>query len=134
MKCQLEHANISVQSIENAVKFLTTAFPHFQIRGGSKPGEASRWVHVGTEDSYIAFAEKPDRTSPAGLGIQHLGFVVDDAAAVYARLKEAGYKEGYIPEPHPHRKRIYFHDADGLEWEFIEYLSDEPSKRNDYLL
>jgi hypothetical protein len=33
---------------------------------------------------------------------------------------------------HPHRLRAYFYDEDGIEWEFIEYLSNNPSERNDY--
>ncbi len=27
---------------------------------------------------------------------------------------------------------IYFLDAEDLEWEFVEYLSDDPKERNDY--
>jgi len=38
------------------------------------------------------------------------------------------------PHPHPHRKRVYFLDNDGGEWEFVQYLSDEPGQRNDYAL
>jgi hypothetical protein len=47
-------------------------------------------------------------------------------------IDEAGYREGLVPEPHLHRKRVYFHDADGLEWEFVQYLSDDPAGRNDH--
>jgi hypothetical protein len=61
-----------------------------------------------------------------------VGFVVDAAATIKQRLNEAGYQQGFIPAAHPYRTRIYFVDPDGLQWEFVEYLSDEPGKRNDY--
>jgi len=37
-----------------------------------------------------------------------------------------------VPEPHPYRKRVYFSDRTGFEWEFVQYFSDEPKERNDY--
>jgi len=33
---------------------------------------------------------------------------------------------------HPHRKRVYFHDADGNDWEFVQYFTADVAKRNDY--
>ena len=44
----------------------------------------------------------------------------------------AGYREGFVPDPHPCRKRVYF--IDGNEYEFIQYYSEEFAQRNDYLL
>ena len=35
-------------------------------------------------------------------------------------------------EAHRHRKRAYDHDRAGLEWEIIEYLSDDPAEFNAY--
>ena len=61
-----------------------------------------------------------------------MGFVVDDAEAVKRRCLEAGYKEGFVTGPHPYRKRVYILDKEGLEWEFVEYLSEDVEKRNDY--
>jgi hypothetical protein len=37
-------------------------------------------------------------------------------------------------DAHPYRKRVYFHDLEGNDWEFVQYLSDDPAKRHDYEL
>jgi len=75
--------------------------------------------------------ETPEMGFPAE-PLNHLGFVVDDADALAARLQAAGFREGFITPAHAHRKRRYFFDADGLEWEFVEYLSDDPAEYNGY--
>tara|TARA_B100000287_G_scaffold98685_1_gene90747 strand:+ start:580 stop:744 length:165 start_codon:yes stop_codon:yes gene_type:complete len=33
---------------------------------------------------------------------------------------------------HPHRHRYYFFDHDANEYEFVQYLSEDPSERNEY--
>jgi hypothetical protein len=38
------------------------------------------------------------------------------------------------PNAHPYRKRVYFYDPEGNDWEFIQYLSQDPAERNDYKL
>lgn len=130
MPTNLEHANLAVSSIEKTIRFLTTAFPEFHVRGQGDV-EGQRWVHVGTNDTYLALNEVSRNAELAG-PLNHLGYVVDDVDAVANRLLAAGYREGFIAPHHPFRKRRYFHDADDLEWEFVEYLTDDPAKRNDY--
>jgi catechol 2,3-dioxygenase-like lactoylglutathione lyase family enzyme len=143
MAARLEHANINVRSIDEAIRFLTTAFPEFRVRGrGEKEGQP--WVHVGTENSYLAlneFQDEPGTGDADGVSaanefgsepLNHLGFVVDDAEALAKRLKSAGYREGFVAPPHRYRIRKYFLDADGNEWEFVEYLTDDPAKQNEY--
>ena len=66
--------------------------------------------------------------------VQRGEVVVDDLDAVAERLRSSGYKEGMSAMDHPHRRRIYFFDDDGNEYEFVEYLSTEASERNDYRL
>lgn len=138
MSGRLEHANLTVSDLDAAIDFLLTAIPEFRIRGRGTGPEGKRWVHVGSETSYIAINEAdPEEDGPTAAkwrGVNHLGFAVDDAEAVKGRLVAKGYREGYIPETHPHRKRIYLHDRDGNEWEFVEYLSDDVAERNDYAL
>ena len=142
MAVQLEHANITVQNVDEAIRFVTTAFPDFKIRGEGQVDHGSgprRWVHVGTEATYLALEEAslPPQSARAGAsepGFNHLGYVVDDVVALAERLRAAGYREGFKPQPHPHRTRVYFLDADDNEWEFVEYHSDDPAKRNDYSL
>ncbi len=136
-QCCLEHANLTVRNLDEAVRFLTTAFPHFEVRGrGTSNGRP--WLHIGSETTYIAFNEATlkdsDREPCDESGFNHLGFVVDDADLIANALRDAGYREGIQAEPHPHRKRRYFYDTDGTEWEFVEYLSETSDERNDYLL
>lgn len=132
MANQLEHANIRVKNIDETIKFLTTSFPDFRVRGGRRDDEVN-WVHIGTDETYLALNEDARTEVRQDPGLNHIGFVFDDADALRKRLEEAGYKECYIPrESHPHHKRTYFHDGNGMEWEFVQYFSDDPVERNDY--
>lgn len=128
---ELEHANIRVKNIDETVAFLTTAIPTLRVRGGGGSG-SERWVHVGSDRSYVALNEDNRRDRQKGPGFNHLGFVVDDWKAVRDRLEGAGYSEGSVVPGHPHHKRIYYVDGNGLAWEFVEYFSDDPAQRNDY--
>lgn len=137
MAIRLEHANINVRDIDKTVKFLGAAFPDFRVRReGTNNGR--RWMHYGTDDTYIALneasLEPAEQWVPyAGKpGINHLGYEVDDVDALQERLAAAGFKDSTYPNNHPHRKRVYFYDADGNDWEFVQYYSDAPQERNDY--
>lgn len=142
MDFYLEHANITVSNIDETIKFLTTAFPDFKVRGGGESetgGVIRKWLHIGTDETYIALEsvsskDEGSRRPYRDVGINHIGFVVKDVEVITRRLKEAGYKESISVEPHPYRKRVYLYDSDGIEYEFIEYLSDDFSERNDYSL
>jgi catechol 2,3-dioxygenase-like lactoylglutathione lyase family enzyme len=140
MAVRLEHSNISVRDIEAMVRFLRTAFPEFRVRGEGQSRDGSRWVHVGTDDTYIALSPAregsqrnwvPYRGEP---GVNHLAYEVDDAESLRTRLKAAGYRESTPPNAHPHRKRVYFYDPEGNDWEFVQYFSQDPAERNDYKL
>ncbi len=52
--------------------------------------------------------------------------------ALRERLRTAGYQDSTVPNGHPHRQRVYFHDPEGNDWEFVEYRSEDPAERNDY--
>ena len=136
MKGRLEHANIRVRSLDDDVDFLLTAVPSFRIRGEGVGSDGRGWMHVGSDDSYLALSEAPDSgDEPDSFrwhGVNHLGFEVDDAESVKRRLEAKGYREGFVAGPHPYRKRIYFLDREGNEWEFVEYFTDDVAKRNDY--
>jgi catechol 2,3-dioxygenase-like lactoylglutathione lyase family enzyme len=138
MTVRLEHANLIVRDIDATIRFLQTAFPEFRVRFDDRQCGAGRWAHIGTDDCYIALtestAEPGQRWTPyAGLpGVNHLAYEVDDVEALRERLRSAGYKDSTVPNNHPYRKRVYFYDPDGNDWEFVQYLSDDPAKRNDY--
>ncbi len=135
MESYVEHANISVTDVDEAIRFFTTAMPDFRIRHDTGPVD-NRWIHLGTDTTYISINQMPDhaegRFQRGSPGYNHVGFVVADADALRSRMLAAGYQEGFVPEPHPHRKRVYFIDNNGMEYEFIQYYSDDFAKRNDY--
>jgi catechol 2,3-dioxygenase-like lactoylglutathione lyase family enzyme len=135
MTVRLDHANVNVRDLDGTVRFLATACPELRVRGaGTYYG--SRWVHVGNDDAYVALYETRARAEerPAASGLNHLGFEVDDVDAVRARLAAAGYRDVTTPNAHPHRRRIYFEDAEGNDWEFVQYTSDDPAERHDYAI
>jgi catechol 2,3-dioxygenase-like lactoylglutathione lyase family enzyme len=140
MTVRLDHANLAVRGLDEAIRFLRAAFPEFRVRGEGRTWQGARWVHLGTQELYLALSEAPVAPAEAWKpyagtpGLNHLGFEVDDAEAVRARLAAAGYEDSTVPNAHPYRKRVYFHDREGNDWEFVQYLSDEPAKRNDYAL
>jgi len=137
MEIRLEHANIVVRDIEATTRFLSAAFPEFRVRREGL-NEGRRWMHIGTDDTYIALNEASGEPAEKWVpysgkpGVNHLGFEVEDVAALRDRLAAAGFKDSTYPNNHPHRQRVYFHDADGNDWEFVEYYSDDPAERNDY--
>jgi catechol 2,3-dioxygenase-like lactoylglutathione lyase family enzyme len=140
MIVRLEHANLCVHDIDGVVRFLKTAFPEFRVRHDAVDQNGSRWVHIGTDETYIALYEARPGEEPRGRpysgrpGLNHLAYEVDDVTALRGRLHAAGYQDSTVPNTHPHRKRVYFYDPDGNDWEFVEYLSKDPVKRHDYEL
>ena len=133
----LEHVNMTSTDLDETIRFLLTAMPEFSIRGEGEGEKTRRWVHIGTEDSYLCIedrgaTEKGPHQPYVHPGLNHIGFVVDDASAIAKRLIEAGYSQGLTYLDHPHRHRYYFFDHDGNEYEFVQYLSDNPEERNKY--
>ena len=138
MKTRLEHANLSVRDVEAVLGFVQAAFPDFRIRMEGQGWQGERLVHVGNDDSYLSLsearAESAERWVPYSgkPGVNHLGYEVEDVEALRRRLIDAGYQDSTVPNAHPHRRRVYFHDPEGNDWEFVQYLSDDPAQRNDY--
>lgn len=134
---KLEHANLNVHDIDAVVRFLMTAFPDFRVRHDHREPDGT---HVGNQETYIALNTANPNEPPRGApykgrpGLNHLAFEVDDVDEMHARLLAAGYRDSTLPNAHPHRKRIYFYDPEGNDWEFVQYLSDDPGKRHDYEL
>lgn len=138
MNPRLEHANLCVADIDAMLSFLRTAVPEFRVRHDAIDEDGVRWVHVGTEESYLALqqATQPAAAAPTPYGgapmVNHLAIVVDDVGSLRERMQAAGYQDSTVPNRHPHRKRVYFYDPEGNDWEFVEYLSELPEEKNDY--
>ncbi|MCA9077231.1 MAG: VOC family protein [Planctomycetaceae bacterium] len=136
MSAYVEHVNLTVSNLDEAIRFLTTAVPEFAVRHRAVT-DGQEWAHVGDERSYIALTQASDlqlsELNYTKNGFNHVGIVVDDANRVAEALRDAGYREGFQADPHPHRIRVYFHDADDTEWEFVQYLSKDTAERNDYV-
>lgn len=65
-------------------------------------------------------------------GLNHLGFEVDDFDALCGRLEAAGFRHNLLFTNHPARRRSYFHDPEGNDWEFVEYSTPDRRSRHDY--
>ena len=132
MKPFLEHLNITSTDVDETLRFLMTAMPSSQLEGR----EEARRLSVGPRgDRGILLVRRGQGRHGEGPhkpyvhpGMNHMGFVVDDAAALANRLIEAGYEQGATYTDHPHRHRYYFFDHDRNEYEFVQYLSEDPSR------
>lgn len=132
----LEHANLNVRDAAAMTRFITAAFPTYQIRGqGTGPG-GRPWWHVGDDEQYLALTEvaaTSDRSPyDNSTGLNHLGYEVDNVDALEARLNAAGFEANLRDDSHPARRRIYFFDPEGNDWEFVQYLASRRAERNDY--
>lgn len=138
MAFHFDHVNITVVDIERAAEFLKIAFPHFAIRGGGEgqSGEMKiAWAHLGTNEEYISLnqtsaTEVAARDGSRQTGINHVGFIVYDLQKLHGQYEAAGFKCSFMDES-PARLRMYVTDPDNTMWEFIQYLSDDPTVQND---
>ncbi|NKB32073.1 MAG: VOC family protein [Pseudomonadales bacterium] len=128
----LEHIHVNVDSIEKTAAFLRSALPELACRGSGDAVGFGRWAHFGDDNSYIALTEVKGTRIPKEL--RHIGLVVEDIDALMTRLAAAGYDpaDPSALNEHPYRRRVYYIDGNGLDWEFIQYLTDNVKHRNDY--
>ena len=131
----LEHFNITVNDLQESIKFFQTAFPHFKIRGHHH--DMREWVHLGDDDTYIAINQALQKDVKAhnsydNIGINHVGFVVQDVEEIAKNLLDNGYERDYPKQEEEFRIRDYFADADGNQFEFVQYLSDKVEEKNRY--
>ncbi|MDX1341902.1 MAG: VOC family protein [Reinekea sp.] len=133
----IEHTNMTVRNIDATTRFLRAVYPDIKIRGKGPRQNGGIWQHVGTQTHYIALQQDPEpsvssRRDYYDLGINHVGFVVEDLAVITQRLLALGYRKNDMGVENEGRHSEYFVDDSGIEWELVEYKSDDPSVRNDY--
>ena len=128
----LEYIHVNVDSIAKTARFMVVAVPDYPMRGGGDAEGFGPWAHLGDESSYMALTEVRDSKVPAE--IRHIGIVVDDVNALMERLAKAGFEPTDLSalNEHPSRKRVYYTDGNGLDWEFVQYLVETAAERNDY--
>lgn len=136
MITKIEHVNITVPDIDAAVAFLKIVAPDFEIRNDEKPLNEKRWMHIGNKEFYFALQESPLKTEPKkpnqtyiNYGFNHIGLVVHNLNEIEKKLIEAGYNKGINTPKEKFRKRIYYYDNAGFEWELVEYLSTDTKHR-----
>lgn len=129
---KLEHIHLDVANLASTEAFLAAALPDYGRRGAGFTEGFGNWVHIGAPDNYIALTET--NSEPNFKSLRHIGFEVDDLNSLMARLKEAGYmpSDDTALNEHDHRRRVYYRDENGIHWEFIEYLTENLSQRNQY--
>ncbi|SGZ05124.1 Glyoxalase family protein [Moritella viscosa] len=133
---RVEHLNITVPNIDEAIKFIQIVAPDFKVRKDVKPPSSYRWTHIGNDEYYFALQEphlgsEPDspRKTYKNYGVNHIAIVVDDLLKVESDLVKHGYKRSIDTPIEKHRKRLYFFDNFGFEWELIEYSTQDPSEK-----
>jgi hypothetical protein len=132
MITKIEHVNITVPDIDAAVSFLKIIAPDFKIKKDEKPLNDKRWMHIGNNEYYFALQEAPINTNPKrqnqsyiNYGFNHIGLIVKGIETIEKKLIEAGYNKGINTPKEQFRKRIYYYDNAGFEWELVEYLSEK---------
>jgi len=133
---RIEHVNITVPDIDAAIRFLKIVAPDFAVRKDEKPSNSYRWAHIGNEAYYFALQEPHLDADPKtrlqaykNYGINHVALVVSNIQEIEEKLLDSGYRRGIETPVEKHRKRAYFLDNAGFEWELVEYLSEKPSEK-----
>jgi catechol 2,3-dioxygenase-like lactoylglutathione lyase family enzyme len=136
MITKIEHVNITVPDIDAAVSFLHIVAPDFIIMKDEKPLNDKRWMHIGNKEFYFALQESHVGTTPKkanqtyiNYGFNHIGLVVNNINDIEKQLRKAGYHKGIDTPKESFRKRIYYYDNAGFEWELIEYLSENTEEK-----
>jgi len=120
----LEHANITVTDPQSFADLLCDLFD-WRIRWQGDAKSDGYSIHVGGDASYIALYSRGGVTPATNSystpgGLNHIGVVVPDIAAVEAHVRKAGFS------PHSHGDyepgvRFYFDGPDGVEIEVVSY-------------
>ena len=135
----LEHINITVRDIARTTDFLLAALPGWRIRGEGRMdwfGKPIAWRHVGDDTGYLALQDGGEgevmEWTSLRLGPKHVGLVVPSVEAAVRRLAEAGYPLDHWGGETPGRRSAYVVDPGSVQFEFVEYLSEEVAVRNAY--
>lgn len=125
MTAILEHANFTVPDPQATARWMEEIFGwHIRWQGDAMAG--GHTVHVGSEAQYVALYTPGDEVIKKGVNytqvgcLNHIAVVVEDLDAMETAVKAHGFKTSNHADYEPGR-RFYFHDADGIEFEVVEY-------------
>ncbi|MGH1465680.1 MAG: VOC family protein [Cognatishimia sp.] len=122
---RLEHVNVTVSDPKGTAALLQDLFD-WQIRWQGAAKDNGHSVHVGDTESYLALysPDKPLKgmvnTYTTASGLNHIGIVVEDLAAVENRVINAGYQP-YNHADYEPGQRFYFDGPEGIEFEVVSY-------------
>jgi catechol 2,3-dioxygenase-like lactoylglutathione lyase family enzyme len=121
---RIEHVNVTVSNPERAARLMEELFG-WQVRWKGAARNGGHTIHVGSKEHYLALYTGHGVAYTAddfakGRPLNHVGIEVDDLDATEARVVAAGLKpfghDSYDP-----RRRFYFLDPDGIEYEVVSY-------------
>lgn len=122
---RLEHLNVTVSDPKATAAWIERVFG-WATRWEGPGMQTGRTIHIGTGDSYIALFSFSDSVDPnddsyhTKGGLNHWAVVVDDLDATEQRVKAEGFETHSHANYEPGR-RFYFHDADNIEIEVVQY-------------
>ncbi len=122
---RLEHVNVTVSDIDRTAAMLCNLFG-WNIRWRGAAINGGETAHVGRKDEYVAIYQPPTVSTPKESnyvtkgGLNHIAVVVNDIDATEQDVIASGYTPVNHGDYEPGR-RFYFHDADGIEFEGVQY-------------
>lgn len=132
-QARLEHINMSVFDPKRTAAMLCRLFG-WSIRWEGPSMDEGYTVHVGSASHYLALysnldVRKPDCTNNApSVTLNHVAIIVDDLALIERRVISEGLTPFGFADYEPGR-RFYFHDFNGVEYEVVSYVQNQPSFR-----
>ncbi len=123
MRLAYEHAHIVHRDHDAAVRFYQEVLGARILDARERKGAPQTKLAIGGGMLIVRGVRPGEDPAPAGssprLGVDHLGFYVDDLAAARARLLKRGV--AIVEEDDmPHLKYLYFAAPDGVVLELME--------------
>ncbi|BCE03770.1 hypothetical protein [Marinicellulosiphila megalodicopiae] len=136
---KIEHINITVPNIVDTANLLTMIYPNLKKIGGwsgkTEKGQ-EEWAHYQDEECYVALEQVewitgPQRAMNDFHGVNHVGLICHDIKAVIKKFEKNKIRYS-IAEVVPERIRMYCFDKNGLDFEIVQYLTDDMMARYKY--
>ena len=122
----LEHVNLTVSDLDRSVAFYCRLLG-ISERWRGTTSDGTHAAHIGDDHSYLALFQSTSEGKAAspdydGVGLNHVGFVVEDLEAALQILDAEGLAAHAEYDYQPGR-RAYFFDHDQIEVELVTYTA-----------